>query len=179
MLGLEVSDGLATADLSPTFQGGGGSFSVLGRLAQVVFTLTQFEEIHSVAFRINGAPVEVFSSEGVVLDRPQIREDFLDFLPMLFVDDPAYGGTVDNPVRVSGVGAAFEASFQYALVDTQGTVLSEGLLMTDNGTGWGSFDSEIAYEVEQPQSGALRVWDHSMETGELQNFREYPLQLNP
>lgn len=179
LLGVEVADGLASIDLSPTFDDGGGSFSMFGRLAQVVFTLTQFPEITSVDFLLNGEPVEVFSSEGIGLDHPQTRADYIDLMPMLFVDEPAYGAPVDNPMRVAGVAAAFEATFDYAIVDGDGLIVAKGFLMTDNGVGWGNFETELAYEIGSAGQGALIVSDISAESGQLQNVREYPVTLVP
>lgn len=82
LLGLTIDDGLATIDLSREFETGGGSFSMLSRLAQVVYTLTQFDSVDRVQFRIDGEPVTVFSSEGIVLDEPVTRADFTSALPI-------------------------------------------------------------------------------------------------
>ena len=40
------------------------------RLAQVVYTVTQFDTVKSVRFHLDGEPVDVFSGEGIVLDKP-------------------------------------------------------------------------------------------------------------
>ena len=45
LLGISIDDGLATVDLSREFEAGGGTFSMAARLAQVVFTLTQFPTV--------------------------------------------------------------------------------------------------------------------------------------
>ena len=103
-LGLTIDDGIATVNLSREFEQGGGSASVLGRLAQVVYTLTQFPTIESVKFELDGEPVTVFSGEGVVLDAPVDRADYVDQLPAIFVDRPAWGGVLANPARVRGHG---------------------------------------------------------------------------
>jgi spore germination protein GerM len=73
---------VAKVDLSREFASGGGTFSVTARLAQVVYTLTQFPTVDAVEFYIEGVRSEVFSSEGIVLDRPQRFEDYDDLLPI-------------------------------------------------------------------------------------------------
>ena len=82
LLGLTIDDGIAKVDLSEEFESGGGTFSVTARLAQVVYTLEQFETIDAVEFYIEGELVEVFSSEGLILDGPQGLDDFSDLLPI-------------------------------------------------------------------------------------------------
>jgi len=54
LLGLTIKNRLATIDLSSEFESDGGSASIHDRLGQVVYTLTQFATIHSVAFKIEG-----------------------------------------------------------------------------------------------------------------------------
>ncbi len=82
LLGLTISDGLATIDLSREFEVGGGSFNILSRLAQVVYTLTQFETIDEVNFRLDGEAITVFSGEGVLLEHPVNRDDYATILPI-------------------------------------------------------------------------------------------------
>ena len=82
LLGLTIEDGLATIDLSREFEVGGGSMNILSRLAQVVYTLTQFPTVDEVLFHIDGQPVEVFSGEGVLLGDPVSRADYATILPI-------------------------------------------------------------------------------------------------
>lgn len=82
LLGLSIDDGLATVDLSREFEVGGGSLNILSRLAQVVYTLTQFPTVDEVLFHLDGMPVEVFSGEGVVLGDPVRRSDYATILPI-------------------------------------------------------------------------------------------------
>jgi germination protein M len=179
LLGIKIEDGLATVDLSREFESGGGSFSMTARLAQVVYTVSQFPTVERVAFHLDGQPVEVFSGEGLVLDEPVSRDDYLDLLPLIFVDQPAWGAPAGNPARVQGIGAVFEATFHLALYDGDGRVLAEPpFAMTDNGTGWGRFDVSLPYSVDREQLGSLVVWDFSAEDGSRQNIREYPVQLS-
>lgn len=82
LLGLEIENGLATIDLSREFEVGGGSYNILSRLAQVVYTLTQFPTVDRVLFHLDGQPVDVFSGEGVVLEHPVGRADYATILPI-------------------------------------------------------------------------------------------------
>jgi len=180
LLGVSVADGVATVDLSSEFEGGGGSFSVLARLAQVVYTSTRFEDVDAVLFETDGEPVTVFSSEGLVLDGPQTRSDYQDFIPMIFVDQPTHGGTLGNPAHLEGEAAVFEAVFQAAITNGEGLIIAQPpYLMTSNGVGWGTFDETIAYEVDVAQWGSLVVWEDSARDGSQINVREYPVWLTP
>ncbi len=180
LIGIDVEDGLATVDLTGDFETGGGTFSMTGRLAQVVYTLTQFPTVERVRFWLDGQPATVFSGEGIILDQPVGRDDFLDLVPLVMVDSPTYGGVLDNPGRIAGVAAVFEAVFHLEIADADGNVIAQPpYVMTDNGVGWGEFDVTIPYEVDRPQLGSLTVWDNSAETGEEQNGRIYPVWLTP
>ena len=97
---------------------------MFGRLAQVVYTLTQFPTVTGVTFRLDGQPVTTFSGEGIVLTGPSVRADYRDFLPAIFMDAPAWGSTLANPARVSGVANVFEAQFAVEIVASDGTVLA-------------------------------------------------------
>jgi len=180
LLGLDIADGLATVDLSREFESGGGSASMFGRLAQVVYTLTQFPTVEGVAFRLDGRPVTVFSGEGIVLDGPSVRSDYEAFLPPVFVDSPAWGGTLANPGRVTGVANVFEATFMIELRDADGNRLFRDHAMATCGTGcWGTFDVTLRYDVARRQTGSLLVYVLSARDGSIESLRTYPVTLVP
>ena len=81
LLGVSIDRSMATVDLTSEYQAGGGSLSMQLRLGQVVYTLTQFPTIKSVRFQLDGAPVNVFSSEGIVLDHPVGRSAYKQLAP--------------------------------------------------------------------------------------------------
>ena len=83
--GLTIRDGVATVDLSGSFTAGGDPLEDRGRLAQVVYTLTQFPTVDGVRFRIDGQPLVFRSGEGAVQRRPQTRASFEDVTPAIFV----------------------------------------------------------------------------------------------
>jgi spore germination protein GerM len=179
-LGLTIDGGVATVNLSKEFESGGGSASVIGRLAQVVYTLTQFPSVKGVLFQLDGEPVTVFSGEGVVLDEPVGRDDYTDQLPAIFVDRPAWGGVLGNPARLVGMANAFEATFRVEILDGQGRSLAAGPVMATCGSGcWGTFDVTIRYNLGKAGWGTLRVFEPSAKDGSVTHLTEYPVWLTP
>jgi len=81
LLGISIKNGVATIDFTSEYQSGGGSLSMQMRLGQVVYTLTQFPTVKAVRFQLDGAPVNVFSGEGIILDHPVGRSDYADLAP--------------------------------------------------------------------------------------------------
>ncbi len=180
LLGLSIADGVATVDLSGEFASGGGSASTLGRLGQVVYTLTQFSTVNRVRFLLDGQPVTTFGSEGVVLDGPATRADFRDLLPAIFVDRPAWGAAGGNPMRVSGIANVFEAQFVARVLDGKGRILVEQPVQASCGTGcWGTFKIDLGYDPGRAQYGTLRVFERSAKDGSPINVTEYRVWLTP
>ncbi|GBD19019.1 hypothetical protein HRbin27_01521 [bacterium HR27] len=177
---LAIADGIATVDLSGDFTRGGGTASMRARVAQIVFTLTQFSSVEAVRFRIDGQPVEAIGGEGVVVDPPPGRAAFEDLLPLIFVEAPGPGETVRSPLRVTGSANTFEASFMVRLSTADGTVLYEGPAMATSGSGTrGTFDLTISFDVAEPVDGTLRLWEYSARDGSEINVVEIPLRLEP
>jgi germination protein M len=180
LLGLSINDGIATVDLSSEFESGGGSASVLTRLGQVVYTLTQFPSVKSVLFQVEGETKSVFSSEGVALDGPVGRADYVQLLPAIWVDRPAYGAAIGNPARVTGSADVFEATFRISILDGSGNVLADQQVMATCGSGCrGTFDTTIAYTVSKAQYGTLHVYEPSAKDGSPVNVRDYRVWLTP
>ena len=180
LLGLRIEGGIATVNLSREFESGGGSASVLGRLAQVVYTLTQFPTVQGVRFELDGEPVEVFGGEGVVLSEPVGRDDYYDQLPTIFLDRPAWGGVPNNPARVLGLANTFEAMFQVRIRDGNGRTLAEGPVTATCGTGcWGTFEVFVPYSVTSAGWGTIEVFELSPADGSEVNVTEYPIWLTP
>jgi germination protein M len=177
LLGITIDAGLATVDLSGDFATGDGG-GLHARLAQVVYTVTQFASVDRVRFELDGEPVESLA-EGVVLDAPVTRVTYRDdFLPAIFVDRPVWGASLADPARVSGLANVFEAQFRIALLDGAGHVLLDRPVMATCGSGcWGRFDLTMTYQVSKAQLGTLRVWDPSEKDGTPESVREYPVYL--
>jgi hypothetical protein len=179
-LGLTIDNGVATVNLSKEFDAGGGSAQVVQRLAQVVYTLSQFPTVTRVSFQIDGVPKPVFRGDGTTFDAPVGRDDYTDQLPGIFVDRPAWRGVLGNPARLVGLANVFEATFRAEIVDGAGRTIASSPVTATCGTGcWGAFDVTIRYHVGTAGWGTLRVFEPSARDGTPTKTTEYPVWLTP
>ena len=179
LLAISISGGIATVDLSHEFVSGGGTLSMTARLAQVVFTLTQFSTVDGVRFRVDGVPTTVFGGEGIIIDDPATRADFEDLMPSILLEGPAYDGRIANPARLTGTANVFEAVFWVTIVDGDGLILAEHRVQATSGTGTrGTFDVTIPYDTPADGRGAVITWYRSPKDGSPVDVREYPVRIS-
>ncbi len=79
---VEVEEDGVHVDLSSSFTQGGGSASMTGRLAQVVYTATTLEPDANVWITVEGKPLEVLGGEGVLVNQPTSRADVSENFPL-------------------------------------------------------------------------------------------------
>jgi germination protein M len=159
-LGLTIDDGIAHVDLSSEYESGGGTLSMSMRLAQVVYTLTQFPTVNGVVFSLDGQPIDVLGGEGIVIDHPLTRKDYRDLLPPILVTSPALGEKVGNPVVVRGSANVFEANVSLEILDASGKQIARTFTTATCGSGCrGTFRFSVPYEVDEKQEGTIVVHD--------------------
>jgi hypothetical protein len=195
-LGLTIDEatGLATLDLSADFADplpvdeatppGEPAPTARARLAQVVYTLTQFPTVASVRLSLDGQPLEAFGPDGDGGEEPTdlrqgvTRADFEDVTPLIFVETPTVGESVGSPVRVAGTANTFEAVFFVQVRDGDGAILVEQQVMAASGSGTrGTFDVEVAFELADPGPGTIVAFDRSPRDGAIENVVEIPVVL--
>jgi germination protein M len=181
LLGITIRNGVATVDLTSEYQSGGGSLSMQTRLGQVVYTLTQFPTVQKVRFRLDGTPVNVFSSEGIVLDHPVGRSDYANLLPAIEVNKPADGARVKSPVTVSGTANVFEANVTVEILDAAGKVVGKTFTTATCGTGCrGTYSVPVTFKVDREQRGTIVVHDDDAAgTGKPPHSVRIPVTLVP
>jgi hypothetical protein len=142
---ISLADGVAAVDLDGRFDDGGGSASMLGRVAQVVATLTRFPTIRRVAFRIDGTPVESIGGEGVMVSPPPGRLQIEGQTPQILLESPLPGDRVTSPIHVSGTANVFEATVSFEVRDGSGNVVLRDFTTATAGNGTrGTFDTTLA-----------------------------------
>lgn len=184
LLDLAVADGVATVDLSAEFEESSGSLVERFRVAQVVFTLTQFDNIERVLFRIDGVDRDEIMSHGIPVRGGVTRDDDPDLRPGILVEHPYPGAEVADPLVLRGESNTFEATVQYVVTagGGDGIVLTEGFTTATDGNGrWGTFEASIDLDTNSDAyragPGSVVVFETSPEDGSMVNVVEYPITL--
>jgi spore germination protein GerM len=190
LLGIDIGGGIATVDLSGEFASGDirgdDRESWALRLAQVTYTLTQFPTIDGVRFRLDGKPTKAIEGhEGSPID-PATRAAYTDQLPGIFVDHPAWGAAITDPLTVSGIAqiVAEPPQFQAAFVDrTTDKIIVQQTVRApcDTGCWQPPGGGEFQFRLSIPQGAIrgnmlLRVWEISARDGSHINVLDYPLR---
>jgi germination protein M len=179
LLDVTIDAEVATVDLSEEFTTGGGSLSMMGRVAQVVYTLTQFPTVSSVLFEVEGEPLTVLGGEGLIIDEPQTRADWEDLTPTILVESPLPFEEVSSPLQVTGTANSFEAMFQLNVTDGEGLIVYDEPEMATSGTGTrGTFDVTATFEVPRAGVGAVIVFEHSPQDGSPIHLVEVPVRIS-
>jgi hypothetical protein len=176
--GVRISAGIATVDLSSSFESAASPSAMPLRIAQVVYTLTQFPTVTGVRFAINGQGVTVVG--GVPVQSPQTRAMYSGYLPAITVRSPVIGARVTSPVTVSGTADVFEATVSVRILDSAGHEIARTFTTASCGTGCrGDYSVTVSYSVPRTQPGTIEVFESSAKDGQPINVQLIPVTLAP
>lgn len=174
-----IANETATVDLSRDFESGGGSSSMLTRVAQVVYTVTQFSTVRRIAFRLGGKPVSAIGGEGVVVDPPVTRADFEGQTPAILVESPLPGDEVSSPVHMRGTADTFEANVVIEVRTPEGKTLARTFTTATSGNGVrGTFETNVRVD-SSPGPFVLAAFEASAMDGTPLHLVGIPLSLRP
>jgi germination protein M len=153
---LDIEDGAARVKLS-------GDDLPRPAVCQLVYTLTQFPDVRSVA--VKGKTYTRSSCENVT--------------PAILVESPLPFDEVRSPLHATGTANTFEATFQYEVTDTDGKVVAKNFVTATSGTGTrGTFDfTTKPFKVPFTGAGELIVYELSAENGQRIHVVEIPLRM--
>jgi hypothetical protein len=176
--GVKIDNKTATVDLSQQFQDPGNG-SMQSRIAQVVYTLTQFPSVTGVLFKIDGKAVDKLGADGVPVDKPQTRADWESQTPAILVATPLPYDKVKSPVHVVGTANTFEATFKVKITDSTGAVLTDTSVKATSGSGTrGTFDQAITFTGGKPGTLTMTFYEASAQDGTPTNVVNIPVTLN-
>lgn len=145
------------------------------RTAQIVYTLTQFPTVTSVAFVIDGAPYKPLNGKGERTSGAVGRASYEALVPAILFESAA-----GNPLHASGTANVFEAEFRFELYDANNKMIANGSAMATSGSGTrGTFTIDISYTVKTSQTGALVGYEASAKDGSRINVTAIPVLLTP
>ena len=162
LLDLTLRHHIATIDLSGEFLAGGDPRKERGRLAQVVYTLTQFPgpfRVDGVRFRIDGRPLVVRSAEGRVQRQPLTRRSFEDVTPPIYVESPAVGEFVRSPFVIRGTATTSAGRLVARVRDKEGRTLGKRVVTVTSGRR-GAFKATVVSPTEASRV-TLEVYEPS------------------
>jgi hypothetical protein len=178
LLGLKIAGGTATVDFSSAFGSAATASTMPARLAQVVYTITQFPTVTRVRFKIDGQGPTVIG--GVPVQSAQTRALYGSYLPAITVASPVIGAQVSSPVTLSGTADVFEAVVSARILDAAGNEIARAFTNATCGTGCrGAYSVSVAYSVSHVQSGILEVFEVSAKDGSPVNVQSIPVTLVP
>lgn len=73
---LKVKTDSIYVDLTKPFTTGGGSLSMTGRLAQILYTATSLDPKAKLYLSVEGKPLTVLGGEGLIVEQPLTRSQF-------------------------------------------------------------------------------------------------------
>lgn len=174
--GVSIDAGVAQVDLSREFNTGGGSLSMFHRIAQVVFTASQFDTVKSVRFYLEGKRLDVLGGEGVIIDKPQTRKMWEEQSPAILVTSPGWGGAVSEGTSIRGTANVFEAVFTLQIFDDAGLKLMEATVRASSGTGTrGTWSVKAKLGTTTATRGTIKVFDASAKDGKPQHVVVIPV----
>jgi hypothetical protein len=163
-----IADGTAVVSFPASFYAG----TVMDRrirLAQLVYTLTQFRSVSRVAFLSDGQPI---------IGEPLGRADFENLLPRIVVYRPTIGQQVTSPVTVSGIADVYESTVSVRVLDSGGNeVGAKFTTALCNTYCHGGYSVAVPYKSCDQGTGTVQVYMSSPQDGSRQDVVSIPVQF--
>ena len=159
LLGLTISRGTATVDLSSDLAAAGTTAQVRMRLAQITYTLEQFPTVDQVVLHIRGKAVK--SMAGVAVPKTMTKDTFDGLVPVITIWNPPIGSQLTSGgVRVTGNARVSDGHVHIQILNQKGTTVGQ----VDTSAGCdapcrGGFTVMVPFTVAKSQLGTVVVSD--------------------
>lgn len=170
ILGIEVVNGQATVNFSPeVLKASVGSEGEILGIQSIVNTLTEFPEISTVSFSINGKTdqrAKDWWGHVGLYDQPFSRKMEKVYEPAIWVTHPVPEQLAGVPLLVKGSARVFEAAVSARLLDASGKVLATGCATAAKAAPErGDFEMSLSYKPPVKSQGRLEVYWSSPKDG--------------
>lgn len=134
-----ITGDTAIVDFTRAFQ----TANTRPQVAQVVYTLTQFDTVTKVKFKVDG------TDNGATGVPPQSREEMGDMLPPVLVESPFPGQEVRSSFKLAGTTTMLDAEVPWRVEDPAGAVIAQGTARAQPARSTGT-RGKLLYEIVIP-----------------------------
>ncbi|OAT86709.1 Gmad2 immunoglobulin-like domain-containing protein [Desulfotomaculum copahuensis] len=181
ILGVKISNGLATVNFSPEVLKAnvGAEGEALG-IQSIVDTLTEFPEIKAVSFEVNGKVdqrTKDWWGHVGLYEQPFHRDVSRVYEPAIWVTHPTTNQIAGVPLLIKGSARVFEGAVTARLLDDQGRELARGTATASSAApGRGDFEIQLKFTPPPSGKGTLEVFSLSPRDGSEQNKVTIPVR---
>jgi hypothetical protein len=150
--GFSASGGVGTINLSPQFVANGPTPALQARLAQLVYTATDFPNVSKVIVEVGR--VRLVNFGGVDLSAPVGRSQVTAAVPDVLLESPAVGDSVHGVLQISGL-TTVNGTYAVQLYGSDGKLLASA---TSTSAAGGSFSQSIPLAVATSGVGTVRLF---------------------
>ncbi len=154
--------------------------SILGVLIVALAGLLVFKTFNGAVLPPDWTQDDMFiPDDSVPADGTDVPLKTVSASGNVIVTSPVAGAAIGLPLVITGSARVFESTFNYRLLDTDGTVLVEGNAMTnapDVGQ-FGDFAVTTSYALPLGTTGTVEVFDRSAKDGSVIDLASVPIKF--
>ena len=158
---------------SPQYLALGPFASYSGRLAQIVYTLTAFPNVTSVAIEVGGQRIPDLAN--ITLTSPVGRSQVTASLPGVLLEQPAVGGNLKSKLTISGL-TSINGTYDVQLSDSSGKLLASA---TNTAVVGGTFQQSIPFTITAPEVGTIKVFSRPSKPSQAVQEFQFNLPISP
>lgn len=170
--GLSFNGTLAYVDANTQFFSAASASVFTLRLAEVVYTLTEFTGVRDVQFYLHGATLP--DIDGLPTSRGLTRTDLAAAIDDFLIVNPAVGDTITSPIAISGI-SDFSGTLEVQLTDGSGNLVVNTVATTTPGE---TFTYTYPFKASQVGSATLRVFAAPSGSSSSQLVASIPVTLS-
>lgn len=150
--GLSFNGPLAYVSVNSAFFTAASPAQMTLRLAEIVYTLTEFTGVTTAQFYVHGATLT--NIDGIPTAHPLSRTDLASAINDFLLVSPAVGDTVTSPATISGV-SQFSGALEVQITDSAGKLIVNTVATTVVGE---SFTYTYPYTSAQTGPATVKVF---------------------
>jgi len=169
--GLSFNGSLAYVSVNSGFFAAASTTEMTLRLAEIVYTLTEFSGVTSAQFYVHGATLS--NVDGIPTSRPLDRTDLAVAVGDFLLVSPAVGDTVTSPVTISGL-SEFSGTLEVQITDSAGKLIVNTVATTTVGE---SFTYTYPYTSNEAGPATVKVFAAPNRSSNAQLVAAIPVTL--